>query len=87
LADKIEIPAGAVRVDPNLVLLIEQLEIGVRRGEITSLAVVTVGPNGQMAWPGFGNQISQMLIGAELMREDMKLAIRGNRSRIIQPGG
>ena len=70
----------------DLVMLVAQLTEGVRTGRITSIAAVTIGPLGDMQWPGVGSQVAEMLIGAELMREDMKAAIRGGRSKILRAG-
>ena len=71
---------------PDLVKLVEQLMAGVMAGRISSLACVTVSPLGQMQWPGFGTQVPEMMIGAELMRDDMKAAMRGQPGKILRAG-
>ena len=71
---------------PDLVRLVEQLMAGVIAGRISSLACVTVSPLGQMQWPGFGTQVPEMMIGAELMRDDMKAAMRGQPGKIRRAG-
>ena len=71
---------------PDLVQLVNQLMAGVLAGRISSLACVTVSPLGQMQWPGFGTQVPEMMIGAELMRDDMKAAMRGQPGKILRAG-
>jgi hypothetical protein len=82
-----ELPKPSFRPSPDLVKLIGQLMEGVTAGRITSIACVTVSPVGQMQWPGCGMQIAEMMIGAELMRDDMKAAMRGNTSSKILRAG
>ena len=73
--------------NPDLVRLVDELARGVKTGRITSLACISVSALGNMQWPGVGTQIAEMLIGAELMRDDMKNAIRGTRaSKILRTG-
>jgi hypothetical protein len=74
------------RANPDLVKLLTQLMDGVTTGKITSIACVTVSPLGQMQWPGCGMQIAEMMIGAELMRDDMKQAMRGAANKILRAG-
>jgi hypothetical protein len=71
---------------PPLVALVEQIMDGVRAGRISSLACITVSPMGQMQWPGFGMQIAELMIGADLMRDDMKQALRTQPSKILRAG-
>lgn len=81
----IELPASA-KINPDLLRLVDQLKAGILSGQITSLACVSVSPLGNMQWPGIGMQLAEMLIGAELMREDMKAAIRGGGGKILRAG-
>lgn len=75
------------RANPDLVMLVTQLMDGITSGKITSLACVTVSPMGQMQWPGCGMQIAEMFIGAELMMDDMKHAMRGQPGKILRAAG
>lgn len=82
-----ELPKLPHRGNPDLVALITQLMEGVTSGRITSIACITVSPLGQMQWPGVGMQIAEMMIGAELMRDDMKQAMRGAAAgKILRAG-
>lgn len=82
-----ELPKAPFRPNPDLLMLANQLLEGVATGKITSLACVTVSPLGQMQWPGCGMQMAEMMIGAELMRDDMKQAMRGaGSSKILRAG-
>ena len=69
---------------PDLVKLVEGIMEGVRAGRITSLACITVSPMGQMQWPGFGMQLAEMMIGAELMRDEMKKAMFTQPGKILR---
>jgi hypothetical protein len=71
---------------PALVQLGQQIVNGIASGAITSLACIVIGPNGQIQWPGFGMQSAELMIGAELMRDDMKAAMRGGGSKILRAG-
>ena len=68
---------------PDLVRLVEQLMEGVKAGRISTLACVTVSPLGHMQWPGCGMQIAEMMIGAELMRDELKKAMFSQASSKI----
>ncbi len=84
LADPRTFPKAAP--NPELVHLVQQLAAGVASGKITSLACITVSPMGQMQWPGVGMQVAEMMIGAELMRDDMKHAMRGQAGKVLRVG-
>ena len=71
---------------PDLVRLVEGIMEGVKSGRISSLACIAISPLGQMQWPGFGTQVPEMMIGAELMRDDMKAAMRGQPGKILRAG-
>lgn len=72
---------------PALIALVQSLAEGVATGRITSLACIIVGPMGQVQWPGFGMQTGELMLGAEMMRDDMKAAMRGGpASKILRAG-
>ena len=71
---------------PDLVRLVEGIMEGVKSGRISSLACIAISPLGQMHWPGFGMQMSEMMIGAELMRDEMKKAMFAQPSKILRAG-
>ena len=80
--------AGKAEYQPpaQLLALAQSVLDGVRKGKITSLACIIVTPVGQMQWPGFGLQTGELMIGAELMRDDMKKAMRGEAGKILRAG-
>lgn len=70
------------RANPALEQLAMQVLERVRTGQITSLACVTVDSLGQIGWPGCGMQTAELYIGADMMMDDMKAAMKnqgGNR--------
>lgn len=71
---------------PQLLMLAQSLLDGIKAGHVTSMGCVIVGPRGDIRWPGFGMQTAEILIGAELMRDDMKAAMRGGQSKIVRAG-
>lgn len=72
---------------PALVALVQSLMEGVSTGRITSLGCLIIGPMGQMQWPGFGMQTLELMTAAELMRDDIKQAMRGGSgSKILRAG-
>lgn len=74
--------------NPSLLKLAQDLVEAVSAGRITTLCAVTISPLGQMSWPGCGNQMAEVMIGAEMMRDDIKHAMRqGGKSKIIRTGG
>ncbi len=71
---------------PALVQLAQNLLEGVMSGQIRSLAAITVGPTGQITWPIVGNHASEILHGAEFLRDDVKAMMRKPQGRIIKAG-
>ncbi len=81
-------PEEQFKAHPQLVKMAEDILAGVKAGKIVSLACITVSPLGQMGWPGFGLHMAEMMIAAEMMRDDMKAAMRkGGQSQIVRAGG
>jgi hypothetical protein len=74
--------------NPALVELCNSIVEGVRSGRISSMACITVSPLGNVQWPGSGMQVGELMLGAEMMRDDMKQAMRGRAaaSKILQTG-
>lgn len=64
---------------PQLMALAKSIVDGVNTGQITSLAVIIAGPNGQIGWPAFGMQVAELSLGAEFLRDDLKTNMRGQK--------
>jgi hypothetical protein len=78
--------AAPYKPPPPLLALAQSLLEGVQSGRITSLAAIIVTPMGHIQWPGFGMQTLELMTGAELMRDDMKAAMRGQGNKILRAG-
>lgn len=73
----------------QLLTFAQSLVEEVKSGQITSLLAVKVGPMGQTTWPAWGMQASELMIGAEMFRDDAKTMMRGQgqqKGRIIRAG-
>lgn len=64
---------------PQLVALAKSIVDGVNTGQITSLACIIAGPTGQIGWPAFGMQVAELMLGAEFLRDDLKINMRGQK--------
>ncbi len=65
----------------------EMLVAGVRSGDITSLNAVFCGPRGQISWPAFGMQLSELALGLEFAKDDLKAAMRSQaNNKIVRAG-
>ena len=71
---------------PQLVRLAEMLTEGVRDGTITSASVIFVGARGEIRWPAFGMQVTELMAGLEFARDDLKANIRGASQKIMKAG-
>ena len=82
-------PADKAYQPPEQLLALAQYVMdGVKAGRISSLCCVIVSPLGEITWPAFGMQASDLMNGAEFFRDDLKAAMRGRggASKIIRAG-
>lgn len=71
---------------PQLKQLAQMFSAGVDNGTITSANVVFVGPRGEIGWPAFGMQLTELAQGLEFARDDLKQNMRGHGNKIVRAG-
>lgn len=72
-------------VNPQIVALLQDLLKQAELGNITSISCICIGPNGSVQLPGSGMQVSELNLGADLLKASLLAAITADRSKIMKP--
>lgn len=72
-------------VNPQIVALLQDLTKQAEFGNITSISCICIGPNGSVQIPGSGMQVSELNLGADLLKASLLAAIAADRSKIVKP--
>lgn len=72
-------------VNPQIVALLQDLLKQAELGNITSISCICIGPNGSVQLPGSGMQVSELNLGADILKASLMTAIRADQSKIVKP--
>lgn len=81
-------PLPQLKIIDPVVDLLERLLVMAKNGQFNTLAVIAITPQGAMTSPYIGPRLGDLIVGTELLKDDIKNQLRAPqqpRPGIIRP--